>query len=98
MRMRKEHGVLAAPPDAGSRIISVCESNSRKRWRAVVAVAHKLARIIHAVLRTRRPYEAALQRKARSLGQLKRKAKTLGFKLTTIQQPTGYYLRVTDPE
>jgi hypothetical protein len=47
----------------------------------VVAVAHKFARIIHAVLRTRKPYEATLQRKAheqrkaRSLEQLKRKAK-----------------------
>jgi transposase len=60
---------------------------------AVVAVAHKLARIIHAVLRTRKPYEAALQRKAheqrktRSLEQFKRKAKILGFELTAIQQP-----------
>jgi hypothetical protein len=59
----------------------------------VVAVAHKLARIIHAVLRTRKPYEAALhrkaheQRKARSLEQLKRKAKIPGFELTVIQQP-----------
>jgi hypothetical protein len=50
---------------------------------AVVAMTHKLVRIIHALLRTRKLYEAALhhraheQRKARSLAQLKRKAKHL---------------------
>jgi transposase len=59
----------------------------------LVAVAHKLARIIYAMIRTRRAYESTLlrrdegRRKERMLAQLKRRAKTMGFELTAIQQP-----------
>jgi transposase len=59
----------------------------------VVAVAHKLARIVYALLTSRRPYEgrlhrvSAAKRAERSLAQLRKKAKTLGFQLTAIQQP-----------
>ena len=60
---------------------------------ALVATAHKLARIVYAVISTRRPYQAQLhtqaeqRRLARSLQQLRSKAKNLGFELTTAQQP-----------
>jgi hypothetical protein len=59
----------------------------------LVAVAHKLARVIHAVMTTRKAYEAALHKKAearrqmRSLEHLRKKAKLLGFELTAIQRP-----------
>jgi transposase len=59
----------------------------------LVAVAHKLARIIYAMVQTRRAYDSALlrrdqeRRKERMLAQLKRKAKIMGFELTAIQQP-----------
>jgi transposase len=59
----------------------------------LVAVARKLARIIHAVMTTRKAHEAALHKQAaarrlvRSLEHLRKKAKPLGFELTAIQQP-----------
>lgn len=59
---------------------------------ALVATAHKLARIVYAVITTHRPYQAELKTKAeqrrlaRSLQQLRAKAKKLGFELTSIQQ------------
>lgn len=59
---------------------------------ALVATAHKLARIVYAVITTHRPYQAELHTKAeqrrlaRSLQQLRSKAKKLGFELTSIQQ------------
>ena len=60
---------------------------------ALVATAHKLARIVYAVISTRRPDQAELhtqavqRRLARSLQQLRSKAKKLGFELTSAQQP-----------
>jgi hypothetical protein len=59
----------------------------------LVAVAHKLARVIHAVMTTRKAYEAVLHKKAearrqmRTLEHLRKKAKLLRFELTAIQQP-----------
>ena len=59
----------------------------------LVAVAHKLARIIYAMIRTRQAYDSTLlrreegRRKERMLAQLKRRAKIMGFELTAIQQP-----------
>jgi hypothetical protein len=60
---------------------------------ALVATAHKLARIVYAVISPRRPYQAELhanaeqRRLARFLHQLRSKAQKLGFELTSIQQP-----------
>jgi transposase len=57
---------------------------------AVVATAHKLARIVYFMLKTRSPYHdeggpAYEQRqRQRSFNQLKRKAKDLGFSLTPL--------------
>jgi transposase len=59
---------------------------------ALVATAHKLARIVYAVLSTKQPYrpqlhaQAEQRRLARTLKQLRSKAETLGFQLTPIQQ------------
>ena len=59
----------------------------------LVAVAHKLARIIYAMMQTRQAYDSTLlrreegRRKERMLAQLKRRAKIMGFELTAIQQP-----------
>jgi hypothetical protein len=59
---------------------------------ALVATAHKLARIVYAVLSTKQPYrpqlhaQAKQRRLARTLKQLRSKAETLGFQLTPIQQ------------
>ena len=58
----------------------------------LVAVAHKLARIIYGMMQTRRNYEEEILRvvqrrqKERMLAQLKRKAKNMGFELTAIKQ------------
>lgn len=63
----------------------------------VVAMAHKLARMIYAVLTTRRAYDgerhraSARRRKERTVDELKRRAKKLGFELTAIQQPMECY-------
>ena len=60
---------------------------------AVTAVAHRLARIIYAVITTKREYDGRLhrmtaaRRAARTLEELKRRAKKLGFELTAMQQP-----------
>lgn len=59
---------------------------------ALVATAHKLARIVYAVLSTKQPYrpqlhaQAEQRRLARTLKHLRSKAETLGFQLTPIQQ------------
>lgn len=59
---------------------------------AVVATAHKLARIVYAVLTTKQPYrpqlhaQAEQRRLARTLKHLRSKAETLGFQLTPIHQ------------
>jgi len=59
----------------------------------VTAVAHRLARIIYAVMTTKREYDgrlhraSAARRAARTLEELKRRAKKLGFELTAVQQP-----------
>lgn len=59
---------------------------------ALVATAHKLARIVYAVLTSHQPYKPELhaqaeqRRLARSLKQLRSKAELLGFELTSIQQ------------
>jgi transposase len=59
----------------------------------VTAVAHRLARIIYAVMTTKREYDgrqhrtSAARRAARTLEELKRRAKKLGFELTAIQEP-----------
>lgn len=58
--------------------------------RAIVATAHKLARLIYTLIKYRRPFvepgESAyeLQYRARSLRTLQRKAKSLGFDLTPL--------------
>jgi transposase len=59
---------------------------------ALVATAHKLARIVYAVLTTKQAYRPQLQaqakrrRLARSLKHLRSKAEKLGFPLTPIEQ------------
>jgi transposase len=59
---------------------------------ALVATAHKLARIVYAVLTTKHPYrpqlhaEAEQRRLARNIKHLRSKAETLGFQLTPLQQ------------
>ena len=59
---------------------------------ALVATAHKLARIVYAVITSHQPYKPELhalaeqRRLHRSLKQLRSKAKILGFELTSIQQ------------
>lgn len=61
---------------------------------ALVATAHKLARIVYAVLTTKQPYrpqlhaEAEQRRLARNLKHLRAKAETLGFQLSPLQQPS----------
>ena len=58
---------------------------------ALVATAHKLARILYAVLTTKQPYRPQLhaqseqRRLARTLKHLRSKAETLGFQLTPLQ-------------
>lgn len=60
---------------------------------ALVATAHKLARILYAVLTTRQPYRAQLhaqaeeRRRVRTIKHLRAKAKNLGFQLTPLEQP-----------
>jgi transposase len=60
---------------------------------ALVATAHKLARIVYAVLTTRQPYsprlhaQAEQRRLARTLKHLRSRAETLGFELTPLQKP-----------
>jgi len=62
---------------------------------AVTAVAHKLARIVYAVLTTRQAYDGEQHRRyerrreQRTLEQLRKKAKKMGFELTAIQQPAS---------
>ena len=59
----------------------------------LVATAHKLARIVYAVMTSRQPYKPELhtqaekRRLSRSLKNLRAKAQILGFELTEIQQP-----------
>jgi transposase len=59
---------------------------------ALVATAHKLARIVYAVLSTKQPYrpqlhaQAEQRRLARTLKQLRAKAEKLGFELTPLEQ------------
>jgi hypothetical protein len=60
---------------------------------ALVATAHKLARIVYAVLKSKQAYEPQLHAQAeqrrltRSLKQLRNKAEKLGFELTPLQSP-----------
>ena len=60
---------------------------------ALVATAHKLARIVYAVLTTKQAYrpqlhaQAEQRRLARSLKHLRSKAEKLGLELTPLQQP-----------
>jgi transposase len=60
---------------------------------ALVATAHKLARIVYAVLTTKQAYrpqlhaQAEQRRLARTLKHLRAKAEKLGFELTPLQQP-----------
>jgi transposase len=60
---------------------------------ALVATAHKLARILYALISTRQPYSSSFhlqsehRRLARSLQSLRSKAKKLGFELSPIQHP-----------
>ena len=60
---------------------------------ALVATAHKLARIVYAVLTTKNPYQPQLhsqaeqRRLARTLKHLRSKAESLGLQLTPIQKP-----------
>lgn len=59
---------------------------------ALVATAHKLARIVYAVLTTKQPYRPQLhaqseqRRLARTLKHLRAKAEKLGFELTPLEQ------------
>lgn len=59
----------------------------------LVATAHKLARILYAVLTTRRPYDpdlhavALAQTQRRRLNRLRMAAKNLGFQLVPNEQP-----------
>jgi len=57
---------------------------------AVTATAHKLARIIYAMLKSKQPYKdpgadhLAAQVQERKLKDLQRKAKDLGYELTPL--------------
>ena len=58
---------------------------------AVTAAAHKLARILYAMVKTRKPYDPKLTtnqtiNKHRKENSLRRQAKLLGFQLTPIEQ------------
>ena len=58
---------------------------------AVTAAAHKLARILYAMVKTRKPYDPKrttnqVLQKQRKENNLRRQAKLLGFQLTPIEQ------------
>lgn len=58
---------------------------------AITATAHKLARILYACLRSKRPYDPSLHdlnsplRRAKAISKLQSKAKYLGFQLVELQ-------------
>jgi transposase len=60
----------------------------------ITATAHKLARILYAMIQTQRPYDETLafkltpQKEARRLKHFFTEARRLGFSLVPIQQPT----------
>ncbi len=60
---------------------------------AIVATAHKIARVVYHILKTGEPYreesaaEYEQQRRGRELKHLQRRAQKLGFSLTPVPSP-----------